>query len=57
MRSISIHSLSQWIKLKTEDKFVILPRQFAIETIDLIENNQKISQKIYDDLDNMKFYL
>ena len=60
LKEISVHSLGQWLKLKTEDKFIILPRQFAIEVIDLIEKKQEISQELYDVYDNsdsIKFYL
>jgi len=57
LKEISVHSLGQWLKLKTEDKYIILPRIFAIEAIDLIENKREVSQEIYDDLDSIKFYL
>lgn len=34
---ISTHSLSQWLKVETEDQYTILPRDFVIALMDIAE--------------------
>ena len=35
---ISTHSLSMWIKSKTDDEFVVVPREFVYMTVLFFEN-------------------
>lgn len=46
---ISTHSLSMWIKSKTNDEWVVLPKNFILEYIDFLE--------IERNLNNLKVYL
>ena len=34
---ISTHSLSMWIKSKTNDEFVVVPRNFCLNSVTLLE--------------------
>ena len=34
---ISTHSLSMWIKSKTDDEFVVVPREFCILVVSFLE--------------------
>ena len=34
---ISTHSLSMWIKSKTNDEFVVVPRSFCLNSVTLLE--------------------
>lgn len=38
---ISTHSLSMWLKSKTDDKFVVVPKHFCTGMIEFIENEFK----------------
>ena len=46
---ISTHSLSMWIKSKTKDEFVVVPRYFILEYIEFLETERN--------LNNLKVYL
>ena len=34
---MSTHSLSMWVKSKTEEEFVVVPREFCVMTIEFFE--------------------
>lgn len=40
LKDISVHSLSEWIKSKTDKQFVIIEREFIMETVQYIEINK-----------------
>ena len=45
---ISTHSLSMWLKSKTNDEFVVVPRSFVFEYIEYLEMERKLNKiKIY----------
>ena len=46
---ISTHSLSMWLKSKTNDEFVVVPRNFILEYIEFLETERN--------LNNLKMYL
>ena len=46
---ISTHSLSMWIKSKTNDEWVVLPKNFILEYIEFLETERN--------LNNLKVYL
>ena len=37
---ISIHSISEWLKSKTDKQFIVIERQFVMDTIQYIEINK-----------------
>ena len=37
---ISVHSVSEWFKSKTDRQFIVIERQFIIEVIEYIELNK-----------------
>jgi hypothetical protein len=37
---ISVHSISEWLKSKTDKQFIVIERQFIIEVIEYIELNK-----------------
>ena len=46
---ISTHSLSMWLKSKTNNEFVVVPRYFILEYIEFLETERN--------LNNLKVYL
>ena len=46
---ISTHSLSMWLKSKTNDEFVVVPRNFILEYIEFLETERN--------LNNLRMYL
>ena len=40
IHEISIHSISEWLKSKTYKQFIVIERQFVIESIQYIEINK-----------------
>jgi hypothetical protein len=46
---ISTHSLSIWLKSKTNDEFVVVPRNFILEYIEFLETERN--------LNNLRMYL
>lgn len=38
---ISTHSLSMWLKSKTNDEWVVVPRDFAVSVVNFLENEFK----------------
>jgi hypothetical protein len=61
---ISTHSLSMWLKSKTEDEFVVVPREFCILMVSFLERQAVAKehllfnfQKVLDQLEEIKRYL
>jgi hypothetical protein len=61
---ISTHSLSMWLKSKTEDEFVVVPREFCILMVSFLERQTVAKehllfnfQKVLDQLEEIKRYL
>jgi len=40
-KEISTHDLSMWIKSKTDDEWVVVPRGFAVSVVNFLENEFK----------------
>jgi hypothetical protein len=38
---ISTHSLSMWLKSKTDDEWVVVPRDFVVSVVNFFENEFK----------------
>jgi len=63
-KKISIHDLSMWIKSKTEERFVVVPREFCVLMVSFLEKQagQKEnllfnSQKVFEQIEEVKRYL
>lgn len=63
-KKISIHDLSMWIKSKTEEKFVVVPREFCVLMVSFLEDQtvQKKGllsnfQKVFEQIEEIKSYL
>ena len=63
LNNISTHSISKWLKSKTDQQFVVIERLFVVDVINYIEqygfNDEFLGGnfKIKWDLDRIKFYL
>lgn len=42
LSNISPHSLSQWLKSKTRNEYVVVPRSFAASAIEYLEGEHNI---------------
>ena len=40
LHEITIHSISEWLKSKTDKQFIVIERQFVMDTIQYIEINK-----------------
>ena len=40
LHEITIHSISEWLKSKTDKQFIVIERQFIMDTIQYIEINK-----------------
>lgn len=40
LKNISTHSLSEWLKSKTDDQFIVIERVFVVDVITYIEFNR-----------------
>ena len=40
VHEITIHSISEWLKSKTDKQFIVIERQFVMDTIQYIEINK-----------------
>ena len=40
VHEITIHSISEWLKSKTDKKFIVIERQFVMENVQYIEINK-----------------
>jgi hypothetical protein len=60
---ISIHSISEWLKSKTDRKFIVIEREFVMEAVQYIEinkyNDSFLNQNIREkwDLDFIKEFV
>jgi hypothetical protein len=57
---ISTHSLSMWLKSKTDNEFVVVPREFVYMTVLFFEANKDRlpnSRQMLKDLTAIKNYL
>lgn len=64
INDISTHSLSMWLKSKTNDEFVVVPREFCVLVVSFLERQvqQKEhllfnSQNVLGQLEEIKRYL
>ena len=64
INDISTHSLSMWLKSKTDDEFVVVPREFCVLVVSFLERQvpQKEhllfnSQNVLGQLEEIKRYL
>ena len=63
VHEITIHSISEWLKSKTDKKFIVIERHFVMETVQYIEinkyNDSFLNQDIREKLDlkTIKSYL
>lgn len=44
---ISTHSLSMWLKSKTDDQWVVMPRAFCVMTVTFFEEKAKENSKTF----------
>ena len=61
---ISTHSLSMWIKSKTDDEFVVVPREFCILMVSFLERQTVAKEyllfnpeKVLGQIEEIKRYL
>ena len=61
---ISTHSLSMWIKSKTDDEFVVVPREFSILMVSFLERQTVAKEyllfnpeKVLGQIEEIKRYL
>ena len=61
---ISTHSLSMWLKSKTDDEFVVVPREFCILMVSFLERQTAVKEhllfdpkKVLGQLEEIKRYL
>jgi hypothetical protein len=40
IHEISIHSISEWLKSKTDKQFIVIEREFVMEAVQYIETNK-----------------
>ena len=63
VHEITIHSISEWIKSKTDKQFIVIEREFVMEAVQYIEinkyNDTFLNQNIREkwDLDLIKEFL
>ena len=63
INEITIHSISEWVKSKTNKQFIVIEREFIMEAIQYIEinkyNNTFLNQNIREkwDLDFIKEFM
>jgi hypothetical protein len=64
INDISTHSLSMWLKSKTDDEFVVVPREFCVLVVSFLERQvpQKEhllfnSKNVLGQLEEIKRYL
>jgi hypothetical protein len=61
---ISTHSLSMWLKSKTDDEWVVVPREFVYMTVSFLEERSKTFSKhlphykeMMEEFEDIKKYL
>ena len=63
INEITIHSISEWLKSKTDKQFIVIEREFVMEAVQYIEinkyNDTFLNQNIREkwDLDLIKEFL
>ncbi len=63
VHEITIHSISEWLKSKTDKQFIVIEREFVMEAVQYIEinkyNNTFLNQNIREkwDLDFIKEFM
>ena len=63
VHEITIHSISEWLKSKTDKQFIVIEREFVMEAVQYIEinkyNDTFLNQNIREkwDLDLIKEFL
>jgi hypothetical protein len=63
VHEITIHSISEWLKSKTDKKFIVIERKFVMEAVQYIEinkyNDSFLNQNIREkwDLDFIKEFV
>lgn len=64
LSDISTHSLSMWIKSKTDEEFVVVPREFCVLVVSFLERQAVAKdhllfnpQKVLGQLEEIKRYL
>ncbi len=63
INDISTHSLSMWLKSKTDDEFVVVPREFCVLVVSFLERQVAPehllfnSQNVLGQLEEIKRYL
>lgn len=64
LSDISTHSLSMWIKSKTDDEFVVVPREFCILMVSFLERQTVAKEyllfnpeKVLGQIEEIKRYL
>ena len=64
LSDISTHSLSMWIKSKTDDEFVVVPREFCVLVVSFLERQAVTKdhllfnpQKVLGQIEEIKRYL
>ena len=64
INDISTHSLSMWLKSKTDDEFVVVPREFCVLVVSFLERQVPKkehllfnSQNVLGQLEEIKRYL
>jgi hypothetical protein len=40
IKEITIHSISEWLKFKTDKQFIVIEREFVMEAVQYIEINK-----------------
>ena len=63
LKDISVHSLSEWLKSKTDKQFIVIEREFVMDAVQYIEinkyNDTFLNQNIREkwDLDLIKEFV
>ena len=55
--SLSVHSIGQWLKSKTDGKFVIIPRKLAKQIVDCSVNIKELSDELSDVQEEIKEWM
>lgn len=50
LKEVSTFTLSEWLKLRTDDQFIVIEREFVIDVIKYIERNRYTDGFLHQDL-------
>lgn len=53
INDISTHSLSMWLKSKTDDEFVVVPREFCVLVVSFLERQVPQKEHLLFNLQNV----